>query len=127
LCFQRNITSQHHPPVSLLLLSISPSKRNIRHHAKRTRESRRTKPSLLQNTASRLASGAVNAASNIASSAAAAVGYVHSHAEEHLHRSNLPPDAEAGQVKKMDSDGLAVFEEAGVRHEVLVKLNKLAM
>jgi hypothetical protein len=28
---------------------------------------------------------------------------------------------------KMDSDGLAVFEDAGVRHEVLVKLNKLAM
>jgi hypothetical protein len=27
----------------------------------------------------------------------------------------------------MDSDGLAVFEDAGVRHEVLVKLNKLAM
>jgi hypothetical protein len=39
----------------------------------------------------------------------------------------LPPDAEAGQVQKMDSDGLAVFEDAGVRHEVLVKLNKLAM
>jgi hypothetical protein len=81
----------------------------------------------LQNTASSLASGAVNTASNLASSAATAVGYGHFHAEEHQHRSTLPPDAEAGQVKKMDSEGLAVFEEEGVRHEVLVKLNKLAM
>jgi hypothetical protein len=39
----------------------------------------------------------------------------------------MPPDAVAGQVMKMDSDGLAVFEDTGVRHEVLVKLNKLAM
>jgi hypothetical protein len=81
----------------------------------------------LQNTATNLASGAVNTASGLASTAASAVGLGHSHAEEHNHRSTLPPDVEVGQVQKMDSDGLAVFEDAGVRHEVLVKLNKLAM
>lgn len=30
-------------------------------------------------------------------------------------------------MRKMDSIGLAVFEEEGVRHDVLVKINKLAM
>lgn len=30
-------------------------------------------------------------------------------------------------MRKMDSEGLAVFEQEGVRHEVLVKINKLAM
>lgn len=79
------------------------------------------------NTATNLASGAVNTASGLASTAASAVGLGHSHAEEHNHRSTLPPDAEAGQVQKMDSNGLAVFEDSGVRHEVLVKLNKLAI
>lgn len=102
---------------------------NTQHYAERTCKCSASKTTELtsQNTASSLASGAVNTASNLASSAATAVGYGHSHAEEHAHRSTLPPDAEAGQVKKMDSEGLAVFEDEGVRHEVLVKLNKLAM
>lgn len=80
-----------------------------------------------QASASHLATGAANTASGLVSSAITAVGYGQSPAEEHLHRSTMPPDAVVGQVMKMDSDGLAVFEDAGVRHEVLVKLNKLAM
>ena len=80
-----------------------------------------------QNTASNLASGAVTTASNLAGSAATAVGLGHSHAEEHLHRSTVPPDTELEPVRKMDSEGLAVFEEEAVRHEVLVKINKLAV
>lgn len=51
---------------------------------------------------------------------------VHSHAEEH-HRPTLPPDAKAEDVQNMDEEGLAAFEEEGVRHAVLVKINKLAM
>ena len=51
----------------------------------------------------------------------------HSHAEEHQHSTTLPGDATCGAVTKMDSEGLAVFEDPGVRHEVLVKINKLAM
>ncbi|KAK1923277.1 hypothetical protein DB88DRAFT_494466 [Papiliotrema laurentii] len=51
---------------------------------------------------------------------------VHSHAEEH-HRPTLPPDAKAEDVQNMDEEGLAAFEEEGVRHAVLVKINKLAI
>jgi hypothetical protein len=36
-------------------------------------------------------------------------------------------DATAGEVKKMDAEGLAVFEDKEVRHEVLVKINQLAL
>ena len=77
----------------------------------------------------------VGAASNIANTAASylpgsasAASQTHSHSEEHsAHGKQLPPDAAAGEVKKMDSEGLAVFEDEGVRHAVLVKINKLAM
>jgi hypothetical protein len=41
--------------------------------------------------------------------------------------SGLPPDSQAGQVLKMDTEGLAVFAEKGVRHDILVKINKLAV
>jgi hypothetical protein len=51
----------------------------------------------------------------------------HAHAEEHSHKADLPPDHVAGEVVKMDAEGLAVFEEEQVRHEVLVKINHLAM
>jgi len=51
----------------------------------------------------------------------------HAHAEEHHHGSTLPPDSTAGEVLKIDDEGLAVFEEEGVRHAVLVKINQLAM
>ena len=55
-------------------------------------------------------------------------GHDHSHSEEHSSKGKLlPPDAEASEVKKMDSEGLAVFEDAEVRHAVLVKINQLAM
>jgi hypothetical protein len=49
------------------------------------------------------------------------------HGDEHAHRSTLPPDATAGEVKKMDAEGLAVFEGKEVRHECLVKINQLAL
>jgi hypothetical protein len=32
-----------------------------------------------------------------------------------------------GEVRKMDAEGLAVFEGQDVRHECLVKMNHLAM
>lgn len=51
----------------------------------------------------------------------------HSHAEEDTRGSKLPADATAEDVKTVDDEGLAVFEEAGVRHEVLVKINQLAL
>ena len=73
------------------------------------------------------ANQAATAATNLAGQAAELAGFGHSHAEEHLHRSTLPPDAEVTPVRKMDADGLAVFEAKEVRHEVLVKINQLAM
>jgi hypothetical protein len=76
-----------------------------------------------QNTASSVA----QSATSLATSAAVAVGLTsHPHNEEHAHRGELPPDSVASKVMKMDSDGLQVFEEQDVRHEVLVKINKLA-
>ncbi|WWC98345.1 hypothetical protein V866_005236 [Kwoniella sp. B9012] len=69
----------------------------------------------------------VSGATNLANTAVSYTGLGgHSHAEEHLHKSTLPPDSTASSVKKVDSEGLAVFEDEGVRHEVLVKINKLA-
>ena len=60
--------------------------------------------------------------------ATGAAGHGHSHSEERSTKGKqLPPDAEASEVKKMDSEGLAVFEDADVRHAVLVKINQLAM
>jgi hypothetical protein len=80
------------------------------------------------NTASNLAT---TAASYLPTSPTAAVPGAttsYSHAEEYAaHGKQLPPDAEASEVIKMNSEGLAVFEDAGVRHEVLVKINQLAM
>ena len=74
------------------------------------------------------ANSAAQTASQLASSTAAAVGLTaHSHAQEHQHSTTLPGDATCGAVTKMDSEGLAVFEDPGVRHEILVKINKLAM
>ncbi|WVQ95390.1 hypothetical protein IAU59_002487 [Kwoniella sp. CBS 9459] len=84
------------------------------------------------------AKSAATTATNLATSAAtAAASYTglggggHSHAEEHIGggpgAATLPEDAEPSEVRKMDSEGLAVFEEEGVRHEVLVKINKLAL
>ncbi|WVF67843.1 hypothetical protein IAT40_002604 [Kwoniella sp. CBS 6097] len=85
------------------------------------------------------AKSAATTATNLATSAATtAASYTglggHSHAEEHASGTGtattgaaLPEDAEPSEVRKMDSEGLAVFEEEGVRHEVLVKINKLAL
>ncbi|WWD20870.1 hypothetical protein CI109_105347 [Kwoniella shandongensis] len=76
----------------------------------------------------------IDAATSLVNTAATYTGLTsptsqtHSHAEEHAHRSTLPTDVmEVGTVKKMDSAGLGVFEEETVRHEVLVKINKLAV
>ncbi|ORX40852.1 hypothetical protein BD324DRAFT_647757 [Kockovaella imperatae] len=77
-----------------------------------------------------LASQATTQVSSLAGQAAEATGLGvggHSHAEEHLHRSTLPPDSQATPVKKMDTEGLAVFEGKHVRHDVLVKINQLAI
>ncbi|WWC65028.1 uncharacterized protein I303_107642 [Kwoniella dejecticola CBS 10117] len=72
------------------------------------------------------AKSAANTATNLASTALASTGLTgHTHAEEHTGK-NLPPDSSATSTRKMDSEGLAVFEDEGVRHEVLVKINKLA-
>ncbi|EIW66262.1 hypothetical protein TREMEDRAFT_74773 [Tremella mesenterica DSM 1558] len=71
-------------------------------------------------------------AQNIASAAVNAVGYgteqvSNEHEHDHDHRVDLPPDAQVSDIIKMDSDGLSVFEDEEVRHEILVKLNKLAV
>ncbi|OCF35939.1 hypothetical protein I317_00460 [Kwoniella heveanensis CBS 569] len=85
------------------------------------------------------ATTATNLATSAATTAASYTGLAggHSHAEEHTAGAGasgstggaaaLPEDAEPSEVRKMDSEGLAVFEEEGVRHEVLVKINKLAI
>ncbi|RSH87035.1 hypothetical protein EHS25_003523 [Saitozyma podzolica] len=78
-------------------------------------------------TAKSVASTAATHASNLASTAAEYAGLTHTHGDEHAHRSTLPPDATAGEVKKMDAEGLAVFEGKEVRHECLVKINQLAL
>jgi hypothetical protein len=54
-----------------------------------------------------------------------ATGAAHSHAESV--KASLPEDATAGEVKSIDAEGLAVFEDKEVRHEVLVKINQLAL
>lgn len=80
------------------------------------------------NTATGAASSVTTAAANITGltpSTSAAAKETHSHAEEP--QSTHPVDATAGEVIKMDTDGLAVFEDKDVRHEVLVKINQLAM
>ncbi|WWC92506.1 uncharacterized protein L201_007465 [Kwoniella dendrophila CBS 6074] len=77
-------------------------------------------------------SGVISGATSLANTAASYTGLGvggrggHSHAEEHLKAGNLPPNSTASSIKKMDSDGLSVFEDDQVRHEVLVKINKLA-
>ncbi|WVR08760.1 hypothetical protein IAU60_005818 [Kwoniella sp. DSM 27419] len=79
-----------------------------------------------------IAKSAAGTATALASNAASAVGLApgagaHAHVQEHRHGSALPSDAECGEVRKMDEEGLKVFESQGVRHEVLVKINKLAI
>ncbi|WVQ86224.1 hypothetical protein IAT38_008392 [Cryptococcus sp. DSM 104549] len=65
----------------------------------------------------------IDAAKSAATAAATYTGLAHPDPETHV----LPPDAQLGETRKMDSEGLAVFEGEDVRHEVLVKLNKLAL
>ncbi|KAK4688770.1 hypothetical protein P7C73_g1349, partial [Tremellales sp. Uapishka_1] len=78
--------------------------------------------------ASNAATIATGHATTLANSAAVYTGLAgHSHAEEHLHRATLPEDAEVSPVIKVDTTALAVFEDKGVRHDVLVKINKLAL
>lgn len=73
------------------------------------------------------ATAAVNTAAATGTAVLDAVGLGHAaHAEERTGK-QLPVDATASAVKTMDSEGLAVFEDEGVRHAVLVKINQLAM
>lgn len=83
--------------------------------------------SSVQGAAKTAASAATGTATSLATSAASYTGLGHSHAEEHLHSSTLPPDATVGKVDKVDAEALAIFEDEGVRHDVLVKINQLAM
>ncbi|WRT70884.1 uncharacterized protein IL334_007883 [Kwoniella shivajii] len=75
----------------------------------------------------------VGGATSLANTAASYTGLTnvttgqHSHAEEHNHKSTLPPDSTASEIKKFDEEGLKVFEDDQVRHEILVKINKLAL
>lgn len=82
-----------------------------------------------QNAATSALNTATAAATSAASTAASYTGLGgHSHAEEHAaDAGKLPEGATAGDVKKMDAEGLAVFEDRDVRHEVLVKINQLAL
>jgi hypothetical protein len=79
-------------------------------------------------TATTAASSAAVAAGNLTgltSPTTTATGAAHSHAESV--KASLPEDATAGEVKSIDAEGLAVFEDKEVRHEVLVKINQLAL
>ncbi|WWC72749.1 uncharacterized protein I206_106713 [Kwoniella pini CBS 10737] len=51
----------------------------------------------------------------------------HQHNEENFHKnSSLSPNSIINEIKKIDSEGLDIFENDNVKHDILVKINKLA-
>ncbi|TYJ57298.1 hypothetical protein B9479_002031 [Cryptococcus floricola] len=68
----------------------------------------------------------IDTARNAASAVTSTVAPAHHHSEED-HAKSLPADATAGPIKSIDEEGLLVFEDDAVRHEVLVKIRKLAL
>ncbi|WVO12700.1 hypothetical protein L204_100308 [Cryptococcus depauperatus] len=70
----------------------------------------------------------IDAAKQAAATAASAVGLENSpsHVEDD-HKETLPANATASETKTVDSEALEVFEHESVRHQVLVKLRKLAL
>ncbi|ORY28012.1 hypothetical protein BCR39DRAFT_536228 [Naematelia encephala] len=79
----------------------------------------------------------IDTASNLTTSAAQTLGLQssntttttagHQDNQGYQHSTPLPPDSTAYPIRSMDTEGLAVFEDERVRHEVLVKINQLAI
>lgn len=82
-----------------------------------------------KNAATSAANTLTSTATSVVDQAASYTGLssTHPHAEEHQHSSTILPDSTLGEIKTMDPEGLEVFENERVRHEILVKMNQLEM